>query len=219
MSQKVNGFRLGIYIFKDAEIVDFAGPYGVLAVARRLDPEIDVFFISDSHRSVQAQAGFTVLPNYSFADEPSVDAFLIPGGFGTRQEIYNKRLHSYIKSLDESTILSSVCTGSWIYGHMGLLDGISATSRKEGDRTENSELGIVPIDRLAKIAPSCKVSRARVVDSGNIVTGGGIAAGMEVGFHLLRKAGYDEDFLSEVARIMEYKEAYELYKNDVEYDK
>ena len=68
MSKKINGFRLGIYIFKDAEIVDFAGPYGVLAVARRLDPEIDVFFISDSPRPVQAQAGFTVMPNYSFAD-------------------------------------------------------------------------------------------------------------------------------------------------------
>ena len=219
MNGKINGFRLGIYIFKDAEIVDFAGPYGVLAVARRLDPEIDVFFISDSARPVQAQAGFTVLPNYSFNDEPSIDAFLIPGGFGTRQEIYNERLHSYIRSLDESTILTSVCTGSWIYAHMGLLDGIAATSRKEGDRTENSEFGIVPIDRLSKIAPSCRVSRARVVDSGNIVTGGGIAAGIEVGFHLLRKAGYDEDFLSEVARIMEYEEAYNLYRDDIEYDK
>lgn len=219
MYKKVDGFRLGIYIFKDAEIIDFAGPYGVFAVARRLDPGLDVFFISDSHRPVQAQAGFTVLPNYSFNDEPSIDAFLIPGGFGTRQEIYNKRLHSYIESLDKNTLLTSVCTGSWIYGHMGLLDGISATSRKEGDNTENSELGIVPIDRLSKIAPSCKVSRARVVDSGNIITGGGIAAGMEVGFHLLRRSGYDEHFLSEVARIMEYKEAYELYKNDIEYDK
>ena len=219
MKDKINGFRLGIYIFKDAEIIDFAGPYGVLAVARRLDPEIDVFFISDSHRPVQAQAGFTVLPNYSFNDQPSVDAFLIPGGFGTRKEIYNERLHSYIRSLDGKTILTSVCTGSWIYAHMGLLDGIAATSRKEGDRTENSELGIVPIDRLSKIAPSCKVSRARVVDSGNIVTGGGIAAGIEVGFHLLRKAGYDEDFLSEVARIMEYKEAYDMYRDDIEYSK
>lgn len=219
MDKKVDGFRLGIYIFKDAEIIDFAGPYGVFAVARRLDPSLDVFFIGDSNRHVQAQAGFTVLPNYSFSDEPSIDAFLIPGGFGTRQEIYNKRLHSYIESLDKNILLTSVCTGSWIYGYMGLLDGISATSRKEGDRTENSELGIVPIDRLSKIAPSCKISRARVVDSGNIITGGGIAAGMEVSFHLLRRAGYDENFLSEVARIMEYKEAYELYQDDIEYDK
>ncbi len=35
---KIDGFRLGIYIFKDAEIVDFAAPYGVFSVARRLDP-------------------------------------------------------------------------------------------------------------------------------------------------------------------------------------
>ena len=219
MNNKIEGFRLGIYIFKDAEIIDFSGPYGVLAVARRLDPEIDVFFISDSQRPVQAQAGFTVLPNYSFLDNPSMDAFLIPGGFGTRQEIHNKSLHSYIRSLNDDTILTSVCTGSWIYAKMGLLDGISATSRKEGDRTENSEMGIVPIDRLAKIAPKCKISRARVVDSGNIVTGGGIAAGIEVGFHLLRKAGYDENFLREVARIMEYEQAYDLYREDIEYSK
>jgi hypothetical protein len=48
------------------------------------------------------------------------------------------------------------------------------------------------------------ISRARVVDSGRIITGGGIASGMEVGFHLLRRAGYGEDFITEVARIMEY---------------
>ena len=218
MSKKVDGFRLGIYIFKDAEIVDFAAPYGVFSVARRLDPSLDAFFISDSSRPVQAQGGFTILPNYSFSDNPSIDAFLIPGGFGTRQEIYNTRLHDYINSLHESTILTSVCTGSWIYGQMGLLDGIAATNRKEPDKLESSEAGMVPIDRLAKIAPSCKISHSRVVDSGRIVTGGGIAAGMEVGFHMLRKAGYDENFISEVSRIMEYKEAYDLYRNNIEYD-
>ena len=45
---------------------------------------------------MQAQAGFTVLPNYAFSDEPTMDAFLIPGGFGTRQEIRNRRLHEFI---------------------------------------------------------------------------------------------------------------------------
>jgi transcriptional regulator GlxA family with amidase domain len=74
----------------------------------------------------------------------------------------------------------------------------------------------VPIDRLAKIAPACKISRARVVDAGRIVTAGGITSGMEMGFHLLRRAGYDEAFISNVARTMEYKEAYEAYRDDVE---
>src|SRR5579864_1537580 len=140
------GFRLGIYIFKDAEIVDFAAPYGVFSVARRFDPELDAFFVADAQRPVQAQAGFTVLPNYSFNDQPAMDAFLIPGGFGTRQELHNRSLHEFIRSLPEATLLTSVCTGSWIYGHMGLLDGLAATNRKEPDRAEASQFGKVPID-------------------------------------------------------------------------
>src|SRR5215470_859488 len=106
--------------------------------------------------------------------------------------------------------------GSWVYGVMGLLDGIPATSRKEPDRVEASPTGMVPIDRLARIAPACQVSRARVVDAGRIVTAGGITAGMEMGFHLLRRAGYADEFLSEVARVMEYSAAYEFYRDDRE---
>src|SRR2546428_1703412 len=144
------GFRLGVYVFKDAEIIDFAAPYGVFSVARRFDPELDVFLIADSLRPVQAQAGFTVLPNYSFNDRPAMDAFLIPGGFGTRQEMHNRRLHEFILSLPQGTLLTSVCTGSWVYGIIGLLDGLPATNRKEPDRQEVSAQGKVPIDRLAE---------------------------------------------------------------------
>lgn len=212
----IPGFRLGIYVFKDAEIVDYAAPHGVFSVARRFDPELEAFLIADSARPVQTQAGFTVLPNYSFNDRPAMDAFLIPGGFGTRQEIHNRRLHEFIRALPETTLLTSVCTGSWIYGKMGLLDGLPATNRKEPDRLEASGAGMVPLDRLAKIAPACRISRARVVDAGRIITAGGIASGMEMGFHLLRRAGYAEEFISEVARVMEYHAAYAVYRDDLE---
>ena len=97
---------------------------------------------------------------------------------------------------------------------MGLLDGLFATNRKEPDKIEATAPGMVPIDRLALIAPRCKISRARVVDAGRIVTAGGIASGMELGFHLLRRAGFDEAFIAEVARVMEYAKAYELYRDD-----
>ena len=213
---KIPGFRLGIYVFKDAEIMDYAAPHGVFSVARRFDPELEAFLIADSARTVQTQAGFTVLPNYSFNDRPAMDAFLIPGGFGTRQEIHNRRLHEFIRALPETTLLTSVCTGSWIYGKMGLLDGLPATNRKEPDRVEASGAGMVPLDRLAKIAPACRISRARVVDAGRIITAGGIASGMELGFHLLRRAGYAEEFISEVARVMEYHAAYAVYRDDLE---
>jgi len=213
---KKPGFRLGIYVFKDAEIVDFAAPHGVFSVARRYDPELDAFLIADANRPVQAQAGFTVLPNYSFGDQPSMDAFLIPGGFGTRTEVYNGRLHDFIRALPETTLLTSVCTGSWVYGRMGLLDGLPATNRKEPDRVESGPNGKVPIDRLADIAPAAKISRARVVDAGRIITAGGITSGMEMGFHLLRRAGWEEPVIAEVARVMEYTAAYEVYRDDRE---
>lgn len=173
--KRTRGFRLGVYIFKDAEIIDYAAPYGVFSVARRLDPELDAFLVADAMKPVQTQAGLTVHPNYSFNDQPD------------------------------------------IYGRMGLLDGLSATSRKEPDRLEASEMGQVPIDRLADIAPACRVSRARIVDSGRIITAGGIASGMEMGFHLLRRAGYDESFIEETARVMEYQEGYSQYQDDIEY--
>jgi putative intracellular protease/amidase len=151
------GFRLGIYVFKDAEIVDFAAPHGVFSVARRYDPELEAFLIADAMRPVQAQAGFTVLPNYCFDDRPAMDAFLIPGGFGTRQEMHNRRLYEFVHSLPVECLLTSVCTGSWIYGRMGLLDGLPATNRKEPDKLESGPSGKVPIDRLAEIAPACRI--------------------------------------------------------------
>jgi transcriptional regulator GlxA family with amidase domain len=67
---RIAGFRLGVYVFKDGEIVDFAAPDGVLSVARRFDPEIDAFLVADAARQVQTQAGFTVLPDYCFRDTP-----------------------------------------------------------------------------------------------------------------------------------------------------
>jgi putative intracellular protease/amidase len=164
MARKL-GFRLGIYVFKDAEIVDYAAPAGVISVARRLDPELDTFLIAESMRPVQTQAGFTVLPNYSFADQPTMDAFLIPGGFGTRQEMNNTNLHRYIRALPPECLLTSVCTGSWIYARMGLLDGLPATNR--GARpAEALAHGQDPHRPPGRDGASLPVSRARVVDAG-----------------------------------------------------
>src|SRR5204863_9170878 len=96
------------------------------------------------------------------------------------------------------------------------LDGLPATNRKEPDRVESGGAGMVPLDRLAKLAPACRISRARVVDAGRIITAGGITSGMEMGFHLLRRAGWDEALIAEVARVMEYSAAFEAYRDDVE---
>lgn len=203
--------RLGIYICDNAEVIDWAGPTGVFAVAKRMDPELETFIIADTMAPVVATAGLRVMPKYCLDDNPSMDAFLIPGGIGLRPEIHNNRLIKFVKNLPEETLLVSVCTGSWVYGVAGLLDGIKATNRKNADPSEP----IIPIDRLAQLAPKCIIDRHRVVDTGRIITGGGITSGIEVGFHLLKRFGYDEDYIQKVVHIMEYEEQWKLMKDDI----
>lgn len=204
------GKRLGIYIFNGAEVIDWAGPVGVFAVARRMDPELDVFLIGDSLSPVMATGNLTVTPRYSLDQNPDMDAFLIPGGIGTRAEMHNGRLIEFVKGLPEKTLLVSVCTGSWVYGMAGLLDGKKATNRKNGDPSEP----ITPIDRLAKIAPKAVIDRHRIVDTGRIITAGGITSGLEMGFHLLGRFGYDEKFVDTTAYIMEYEKQWGIMKPD-----
>jgi transcriptional regulator GlxA family with amidase domain len=202
--------RIGIYVFSGAEVVDWAAPFGVMAVARRLDPEIDAFLIGDSPLPVMATGNLLVTPRYSLDQDPTTTAFVIPGGIGTRTEIHNQRLLRFVRGLPVSTLLCSVCTGSWVYGVAGLLDGLPATSRKEGDPSEP----MTPLERLQTYAPTVTLSRARIVDTGRIITAGGISSGMELGFYLLERHGYDTHFVNQVARIMEYQQQWDLMRAD-----
>lgn len=202
--------RLGIYVFDGVEVIDFTAPFGVFAVAQRMDPELDVFLVGDTAVPVETTAGMTVIPRYGLDHHPDMDAFLIPGGIGTRREMHNGRLIEFVRALPEKTLRVSVCTGSWIYGKAGILDEIKATSRKNGDPSEK----LVPIDRLAEIAPKCQIDRHRVVDQGQVITAGGISSGLETGLYLLLRFGHDEAFVDSVARIMEYERQWELMKAD-----
>lgn len=205
------GKRLGVYVCDNAEVIDWAGPTGVFAVAKRMDPELETFILAETMAPIVATAGLRVLPKYCLQDNPCMDAFLIPGGIGLRPEIHNKRLIDFVKKLPEETLLVSVCTGSWIYGVAGMLDGIHATNRKNGDPSEP----LIPIDRLAQLAPKCLIDRHRVVDTGRIITGGGISSGIEIGFHLLKRFGYNSDYIEKVAHIMEYEAQWQLMKKDI----
>ena len=203
MSQRIPGFRLGIYVFKDAEIVDFAAPHGVFSVARRFDPELDAFLIADSarpgpgagrlHRAAELQllgpSGDGRLPHPRRLRHPAGDAQPPPARVRPRAA----RGHA----------LTSVCTGSWIYGIMGLLDGLPATNRKEPDRVESGPNGKVPLDHLAEIAPACRVSRARHRRRAHHHRRRN-RLGDGDGLHLLRRAGYADELIAEVARVMEY---------------
>ncbi|WP_459615226.1 DJ-1/PfpI family protein [Bordetella sp. 2513F-2] len=211
------GYRLGIYVYHDAEVMDISVPFGVFATARRYEPELGVFLVGDTRAPVHAGSAFSVTPRYGLDDHPALDAFLMPGGAGARDELHNRRLHDYVRALSGHCLLAGLGSGAWLYGRMGLLDGLPATSRKEPDRLEASHLGQSPLDRLSGLAPGCRPSRARVVDAGRVVTAGGAAAGLDLGLHLLRRAGLPDETIDDVVRVLEYQHAYAHYREDIEY--
>ena len=73
---------------------------------------------------------------------------------------------------------------------------------------------MTPLDHLKVYAPEVGASRARVVDTGRIIRAGGISSGMELRFYLLERHGYDEVFVGEVARVMEYQQQWETLRKD-----
>ena len=206
--------QIGFLLFPGLTQLDLTGPAQVLSRTSHSQTH----FVAKTLEPVPSDCGLSLMPTKTFEDCPPLDLVCIPGGVGVSVPMRDEPTMAWLRAQGErAQYVTSVCTGSWIYGRMGLLDGIPATNRKEPDRVEASHLGKLPIDRLAEIAPACRISHARVVDAGRIVTAGGIASGMELGFHLLRRAGYDEGFIRDVARCMEYSAAYDTYAHDIEY--
>ena len=85
---------LGILLFPDVEVLDFAGPYEVFSRTRTTPGDesrrsedtapFRVFTVAPTRDAVAAAGGLRVLPDYGFDDAPPIDLLVVPGGFGTR---------------------------------------------------------------------------------------------------------------------------------------
>ncbi|NGP57021.1 hypothetical protein FLT15_01130 [Paenibacillus thiaminolyticus] len=85
------------------------------------------FFESDNSKFVLIS--LKVQPDYSYDNAPRFDILLVPGGLGSRTEMYNKTTIQWVKSrMDEVKIMASVCTGALILAEAGLLDGKTVTT-------------------------------------------------------------------------------------------
>jgi transcriptional regulator GlxA family with amidase domain len=96
-----------------------------------------------------------------------------------------------------------VCTGGMIVGAAGLLAGRPATTKREIVDGETR-----PLDLLAQRHPDVRVLEARVVDTGSILTGGGVSLGIDMTLHLIGRF-VDRKIAEETARILEYRHAWE----------
>ena len=191
---------VGILIFDDVEVLDFCGPFEVFSVARPAgihDDEARLFnavTVSETARSVSARHELKIEPGHTIYDHPPLDILVIPGGRGTRKEIYNSALLTWIGAQDNHTELTtSVCTGAFLLAELGLLDGKRATTHWGS------------LSFMRETYPNVTVAEdVRFVDEGRIVTSAGISAGIDISLHIIARL-YGADVAAWTARRMEYR--------------
>ena len=117
--------NVGILLFDDVEVLDFAGPFEVFSVTSQLQDHtlFDVFTVGKTTAPVRAINGLSVNPTYDFAHCPPIDILIVPGGDGTKAVIQDNEILTWVQQIHEKTSWTlSVCSGSRILGVLGLLD-------------------------------------------------------------------------------------------------
>ncbi len=180
-------------LFEDAEELDLVGPWEALALARDYgQQEVTLLTVASGFDPVRMRGGLRVVPDHSFASAPPADAIIVPGGPGARDEAIAGPAAAWLAERRETPVIASVCTGSFVLAQAGLLDGKSAT-------THHSRL-----DQLRERYPTVRVMRGlRIVDNGNILTAGGVTAGIDLGLHLVGRY-FGKNLQNRIADVMEY---------------
>jgi putative intracellular protease/amidase/DNA-directed RNA polymerase subunit RPC12/RpoP len=175
------------YLQDGVEVLDFAGPMEVFSYAG-----FRVFTVSKKKGPLLAQGILKIMPDYSLADAPPADILAFFGG-NAGPSAADTALISWIRSRKDATrYYFSVCTGAFILGKAGILDGLTATTFHSS------------IESLRKELPGTKVlADVRFVDNGSVITTAGISAGIDGALHLVAKLK-GEEMAREVASYMEY---------------
>jgi len=192
--------RIGILIFPDVEVLDFCGPFEVFSVTRLKEPRertdpcpFEVKLVAETLSPVTTTGGMRVIPDWDFATCPPLDVLVVPGGWGTRDQVSNAALVAWVKEKAAGAKwVTSVCTGSFLLAQAGVLNGKPATTHWRS------------LDRMATTYPDISVDREKqVVECGNVLTSAGISAGIDLALLLVAKL-LGEPVARATAKHMEY---------------
>lgn len=155
--------RSGMLVFPNLTQLDLTGPYEVLA---RL-PGTETRLLWKSLDPVRSEHGLTILPDTTLADCPPLDLVLVPGGAGINPLLEEQEVLAFLRhAAAGARYVVGVCTGSLVLGAAGLLRG-----KRAGTHWMSRDLlrafGAEPVAE-------------RVVVDGNLFTGGGVTAGIDV---------------------------------------
>jgi putative intracellular protease/amidase len=184
---KMQKISVCFYLQDGVEVLDFAGPMEVFSAAG-----FGVFTVSKNKAPLKSQGILTVMPDYSIVDAPPADIIAFFGG-NTAPSVADEELISWVRSRAASTrYFFSVCTGAFILGKAGVLDGLTATTFHSA------------IDGLRTALPTTKVlSNVRFVDNGRVITTAGVSAGIDGALHVVAKLK-GEGAATAAAQYMEY---------------
>jgi transcriptional regulator GlxA family with amidase domain len=191
---------VGIYLFDEVEVLDFAGPFEVFSTASRVHarlqpdamPPFEVFTLADTRRTVKARGGLLVEPRFGITKHPRLDILIIPGGVVTAELAREEVIDWIARTAPFSTVTASVCTGAFLLAKAGLLHNKAATTHWED------------IEDLKQMFPEVIVEAGvRWVESGKVVTSAGISAGIDMSLHLVARFE-GEELARRTARQMEF---------------
>ncbi|WP_027582744.1 DJ-1/PfpI family protein [Bradyrhizobium sp. Ai1a-2] len=200
----------GIFIYDGVEPIDLA-TFGVLSMARRIAPGIRICTIAPKAGIVSLSNGLDVIAQYGIDDAPVCDVVIVTGGPGWEQQAASETTLDYVRRVHASTQVASVCTGGMILAASGVLDGIAATTKRAVAPPEVS-----PLARMRSAYPQIDAQEAPIVDSGAVVTGGGVSLCIDTTLHIIQRM-LGEGVASETARIIEYQRARKANMNREEF--
>lgn len=187
--------NVGIFLFNEVEVLDFAGPFEVFSVTAELSDYqlLKVFTITEDGGEICAVNGLRVVPDYNFTNHLPIDVLVVPGGAGTKIEMTKASVLNWLKEQYEtSQITMSVCSGTRLLGELDLLNGLEMTTHHE------------VIADMREIAPKAIIKEnARYTDNGKILTSAGISAGIELSLHVVDKL-FGKETADKTAIYMEY---------------
>ena len=162
-------FNIGFVIFPDLTQLDFTGPLQVLS---RL-PQSATHIIAKSATPVPSDCGLGLVPTHSFANCPRLDLICIPGGSEGVAGIINdgETIEFVRQQAGVAKYITSVCTGAFVLGVAGLMKGRRAT-------THWAYTDLLPL-------VGATYEKARIVKDGNVITAGGVTAGIDFGLSVV----------------------------------
>jgi len=156
-------FRCGMLVFPNLTQLDLTGPYEILA---RM-PGAETVLIWKTLDPVRSEHGLTILPQATFENCGKLDLVMVPGGGGMNPLLEDREVLDFLRrTAAAARYVVGVCTGSLVLGAAGLLKGRRAGTHWTA-RGFLAAFGAIPVAE-------------RVVVDGNIFTGGGVTAGIDV---------------------------------------